>query len=172
MRIASRPRCTIPNEGSIYFPWGEYSIEKATESLLFHPATHFSPMFSAFIIFCSLRSSLAGNFSNLGGRSVWVRSERSKGLVASLGRSAAIVFFPPTRGAPPLRARPFGADRRNRNRNIRLRATEERREDSGEDLCGGVRLEIEGAGVGENLGEVNGRKHGCEASAVEMGKPH
>src|SRR5262249_41246997 len=59
MRIASRPRCTIPNEGSIYFPWGEYSIEKATESLLFHPATHFSPMFSAFIIFCSLRSSLA-----------------------------------------------------------------------------------------------------------------
>jgi hypothetical protein len=42
----------------------------------------------------------------------------------------------------------------------RLRAAEQRRKDSGEDLRGGGRLQIEGAKVGEDVGEVGSRKHG------------
>jgi hypothetical protein len=43
---------------------------------------------------------------------------------------------------------------------IEARVPQQRREHGGEDRRGGVGLEIEGAEVGEDVGDIGGREHG------------
>src|SRR5262245_11128509 len=71
-------------------------------------------------------------------------------------------------GSPWLRPRPDGALARGR-RFLWLRASQQRREHSGQNLRGGGRLQIEGAEVGEDLGDVGGREHAGSPASLKVG---
>src|SRR5215831_1039111 len=49
--------------------------------------------------------------------------------------------------------------RRGSARRVRVRAAEQWGEDCGENLRGGVRLQIEGAQVGEDVSDIGSREH-------------